>query len=290
MTTIEHRGVKIAFEEHGSEGRGAQDSRLPIVLGHSFLCDGEMWREQLPALSGDHRVINVDFRGHGRSSRLTAPFTLYDAVSDVIAVLDELGIERAVWCGLSIGGMVALRAALAHPERVAGLILLDTDAGPETLGHRLKYRAMGAFAKRFGLGPLLPSVARLMFAATTRREQPALVAEWKARFAAVDVPSALHGLDALIRRDSLLGRLPEIAVPTLLLVGEEDRSLPVPFSRRIHERLSDSSLEIIPGAGHLSALEQPARVNEAITAFLAARASALGGGHTATEPKTGAAS
>ncbi|MFG6137359.1 alpha/beta fold hydrolase [Halomonas sp. B23F22_10] len=267
MTLVENRGVRIALEDHGSEAT----PRLPIVLGHSFLCSGEMWREQLPALDGERRIINIDFRGHGGSSHLSEPFTLYDAVSDVIAVLDELGIERAVWCGLSIGGMVALRAALEHPERVAGLILMDTDAGPETLVHTLEYRAMGAVARRFGLGPLLPSVARLMFSATTRREQPALVAEWKARFASVDVPSALLGLDALIKRDSLLERLAEIDVPALVAVGEEDRSLPVPFSRRLHERLPDSRLAIIPAAGHLSALEQPERVNAAIAGFMASR-------------------
>ncbi|MBB3139893.1 alpha/beta fold hydrolase [Halomonas organivorans] len=281
MPQVEHRGVTIAFEEHGREGGGEQSQRLPIVLGHSFLCSGEMWREQLPALACDYRVVNVDFRGHGRSSQLDEPFTLYDAVADVIAVLDELGIQQAVWCGLSIGGMVALRAALEHPERVAGLILFDTDAGPETLAHKLKYRAMGACARRFGLRPLLPSVARLMFAATTRRENPALVDEWKQRFADIHVPSALLGLDALIKRDSLLERLAEIEVPSLVIVGEEDRSLPVPFSQRIHERLPGSSLEIIPGAGHLSALEQPARVNEVIREFLAAQATSADDGRDA---------
>lgn len=283
MPQVENRGVTIAFEEHGTEGHGerADEQALPIVLGHSFLCSGEMWREQVPALAGDRRVVNVDFRGHGRSGRLDAPFTLYDAVADVIAVLDALGIQRAIWCGLSIGGMVAMRAALEHPERVAGLILLDTDAGPETLAHRLKYRAMGACARRFGLRPLLPSVARLMFAATTRRENPALVEEWKQRFADIHVPSALLGLDALIERDSLLDRLGEIQVPSLVIVGEEDRSLPVPFSRRIHERLPGSTLAIIPGAGHLSALERPAPVNEAITGFLAALATSADDGRDA---------
>lgn len=262
MTIVDHQGVRIAVEDRGTG--------VPIVLGHSFLCSGEMWRAQVPVLAENYRVINPDFRGHGRSSHLAAPFTLYDAVDDVIAVLDELGIERAIWCGLSIGGMVALRAALASPERVAGLILMDTDAGAETLGHTLKYRAMGAIARAVGLRPLLPSVARLMFGATTRRERPALVEEWQARFADIHVPSALLALDALIRRDSLLSRLPEIRVPSLVLVGEEDRSLPVPFSRRLHDRLPESTFRLIPGAGHLAALEQPERVNQALRDFLAA--------------------
>ncbi|MEQ6890271.1 alpha/beta fold hydrolase [Halomonas sp. CS7] len=264
MTGIEHRGVRIAFEESGTG--------LPIVLNHSFLCSGAMWRAQVPALASDHRVINVDLRGHGGSGHVIEPFTLDDAVSDVIAVLDALGIEQAIWCGLSIGGMVALRAALNHPGRVAGLILMDTDAGAETAWHKVKYHAMGAGARAFGFRPLLPAIVGLMFGATSRRVNRPLVNEWRARFAENHVPSMLFCLEALIQRDSMLDRLHEIQVPALVLVGKEDRSLPVALSRRIHERLPDSIFMVIPEAGHLATLEQPGRVNEAIAGFLATQA------------------
>ena len=260
MTVVENRGVEIFFEDTGAGP--------PLILGHSFLCSGKMWREQVPVLAAKYRVINPDLRGHGRSGRVADPFSLYDAVSDVTTVLDELGIERATWCGLSIGGMVALRAALSCPDRVAGLVLLDTDAGRESVPHKLKYHAMGAGVRVLGLGPFLPSIARLMFGATTRRENPALVNEWKAECAALHVPSALRCLAALMQRDSLLGRLKEIGVPALVLVGEEDRSLPVALSRRIHDRLPNSAFEVISAAGHLSPLERPAQVTDAILRFL----------------------
>jgi pimeloyl-ACP methyl ester carboxylesterase len=191
----------------------------------------------------------------------------------VVAVLDQLGIERAIWCGLSIGGMVALRAALTCPERVSGLMLLDTDAGAETALRKVKYRAMGAGARAVGIGPFLPSVTRLMFGAATRRRQPELVGEWKREFAGVHVPSILRGLDALVRRDSLLERLGGIDVPALVLVGKDDRSLPPPVSRRIHASLPNSTFTVIAGAGHLSALEQPAAVTGAMLSFLTAHAS-----------------
>lgn len=158
MTIVQNRGIEIFFEDSGAGP--------PVVLGHSFLCSGKMWREQVPALAAKFRVINPDLRGHGRSGHVARPFSLYDALSDVIAVLDQLGIERASWCGLSIGGMVALRAALARPDRVAGLILLDTDAGAETAPRKLKYHAMGAGVRVIGLRPFLPSITRLMFGAT----------------------------------------------------------------------------------------------------------------------------
>jgi pimeloyl-ACP methyl ester carboxylesterase len=97
---------------------------------------------------------------------------------------------------------------------------------------------------------------------------PYWVMEWRDRFAQVDVPSTITCLDALIKRDSIVERLPEIHVPTLVLVGKEDQSLPVPISRRIHDGLPASEYFEIPGAGHLSALEQPNVVNDTIVQFM----------------------
>ena len=111
MPSIERDCLKIHFEDLGSGP--------PVVLGHSFLCSGEMWSPQVPKLAERHRVINIDERGHGHSGKLSEPFDLYDMVDDVLAVLDHLGIKNAVWAGLSIGGMVALRAALAFPDHAA---------------------------------------------------------------------------------------------------------------------------------------------------------------------------
>lgn len=261
MAVVDNQGQQIFFEDIGS---GA-----PVVLGHSFLCTGEMWREQVRALAGSYRIINPDLRGHGKSGPAHRPFSLYDAVTDVIAVLDLLGIERAVWCGLSIGGMVALRAALSHPDRVSALVLLDSDAGSEAMLRKLKYRAMGVGARTVGLRPFLSAIARLMFGSTTRRQNPALVREWRSIIAAVDVPSALNCLGALMDRDSVVRRLREIEVPCLVMVGEEDRSLPPVLSRRIHEGLRDSTFMVLRQTGHLSALEQPGQVNDALATFLA---------------------
>lgn len=271
MAIAEHQGQHIFFDDVGCGS--------PVVLGHSFLCTGEMWREQIRVLANRYRFINPDLRGHGRSGPAYRPFSLYDAVEDVIAVLDLLRIERAVWCGLSIGGMVAIRAALTHPDRVAALILLDSDASSETPLRKLKYRAMSVGARSIGIRPFLSSITRLMFGSTTRRQNRELVRQWRGVFAAVDVLSALKCLDALMYRDSVLPRLPEIGVPSLVMVGEEDRSLPPALSRRIHEGLPDSTLRVVRRAGHLSALEQPTQVNDAIAGFLGARLASVAAWH-----------
>jgi len=260
MPSIERDCLKIHFEDLGSGP--------PVVLGHSFLCSGEMWESQVPVLADRYRVINIDERGHGRSGNLAEPFDLYNMVDDVVAVLDHLGIESAVWAGLSIGGMVAMRAAITVPNRVSGLILVDTHAGAETPYKKLKYRAMAIGVKTIGARPFLPAISKLMFGITTRRRDPELVKVWEERFASVDVPSMLLGLRALVRRDSVVDRLRSIEIPSLVIVGDEDVSLPVTCSKEIADSLPNSSLVVIPESGHLSSLEQPEAVTKAMQRFL----------------------
>jgi len=260
MPSIERDCLKIHFEDLGSGP--------PVVLGHSFLCSGEMWESQVPVLADRYRVINIDERGHGRSGNLAEPFDLYNMVDDVVAVLDHLGIESAVWAGLSIGGMVAMRAAITVPNRVSGLILVDTHAGAETPYKKLKYRAMAIGVKTIGTRPFLPAISKLMFGITTRRRDPELVKVWEERFASVDVPSMLLGLRALVRRDSVVDRLRSIEIPSLVIVGDEDVSLPVTCSKEIADSLPNSSLVVIPESGHLSSLEQPEAVTKAMQRFL----------------------
>jgi pimeloyl-ACP methyl ester carboxylesterase len=141
MPYLQRGHRRIFYEDTGSGGA--------ILLGHSFFCSGEMWREQVPALARSHRVINVDLRGHGRSSPVRESLDLYDLVDDALALLDHLKIERAIWAGLSVGGMIALPAALDFPARVGALILLDTDA--ERSWIKIKHRSMGTATRLVGL-------------------------------------------------------------------------------------------------------------------------------------------
>lgn len=260
MPYIEHKKRQIYFEDTG-------DGPV-LVLGHSFLCSTEMWCEQIGPLAEAHRVVNIDYRGHGRSDPGDEPFTLYDLLDDTLAILDHLEIESAVWGGLSTGGMVALRAALTTPDRVRGLILMDTDAGAERRVVAMKYRAMIAGARIVGIRPLIPLVLPLMFGRTTLRNNRALVEQWRPKLMEPDIATISRWAEALINREPLLPRLSEIDVPTLVVVGSEDKSLPPSLSREMDKRLPDSELVVVPEAGHLSALEQPEAVTAAILEFL----------------------
>ncbi|MDX1459071.1 MAG: alpha/beta fold hydrolase [Marinobacter sp.] len=260
MPTIDRGSQRLYFEVTG-EGPA-------IVLGHSFLCSGAMWAPQIEALSAHHRVINVDLRGHGQSGPVDGIFDLYDLVDDVLAVLDHLQVNKAIWAGLSIGGMVAIRAAIRNPDRVAGLMLLDTHAGAETWPNRAKNLVMTAMAKRVGVARLSPVIAHMFFCSHTRRHNPALVRAWQERFAEVPLASALRGAEALKQRDSVLGQLADIRAPALVIVGEKDEPLPPRYSRQLAREIPDSSLIVVPGAGHLSNLEQPEAITSAILSYL----------------------
>ncbi|WP_193165448.1 alpha/beta fold hydrolase [Microbulbifer hainanensis] len=260
MPSVQHDGYQIHYQCSGSGPA--------LVLLHSFLCDGEMWKEQLAPLAEHYRVINIDIRGHGQSSTADKPLDIYDLVDDVVAVLDQEGIDKAIWAGLSIGGMIALRAAIKVPERVDSLLLLDTHAGTETRFKIFKYRMLVALVKLFGIKPLLPAVSKMMFGRHTRQNQPALVEYWQQKFSAMSLVSIDRVCLALCQRDSLKTQLTGISQPALVLVGEEDASLPPPCSEALAQRLPNATLEIIPQAGHLSTLEQPAAVTQSMLEFL----------------------
>lgn len=260
MPSVEREGIKIHYEV---SGRGP-----PVVLAHSFLCSGAMWAPLLPALSPRYLLVNVDTRGHGASGAVARRCTVEDVLRDHLAVLDALGIARATWAGLSLGGMVALRAAIDAPERVDALVLIDTDAGSETLGARAKHAVLGLLARTVGVKPVIPRIAKLMFGRTTLRDNAALVAAWNARFASVHIPSVLNVLAATDGRPDLRPSLGRIAVPALVIVGAEDRALPPARSRRLAAALSSARFVEVPGAGHLSALEAPAAVGTAMAQFL----------------------
>jgi len=260
MSTIVRDGITLYYEVSGSGP--------PIVLTHSFLCDGSLFEAQVPVLARSHRVVNVDLRGHGRSGAAESAFSIQDLVDDVLVILDAERIEKAVWMGLSIGGFLSLRAALTRPERVRALILMDTDAGPESAWNKVQYKAMYWLYEAFGARIIVSRVLPIMLGRTTLRSRPQIVAWFRRLLLDARVKSMGSAIEAIMGRDDVSERLGEIRVPTLVLVGEEDAALPVSKSEVIARRVPGAELQIIPQAGHLSAAENPEAVTLALTGFL----------------------
>jgi pimeloyl-ACP methyl ester carboxylesterase len=233
-----------------------------------------MWREQVEALSSDHRVITPDLRGHGETTATNEPATMEMMAADVNALLAELGVARAVVGGLSMGGYVAFAFYELFPQRVESLILADTRAQSDTEEARRTREETAERALNEGMQAIADAMLPKLLAPTTLKQKPEIVARVREMILAnkpVGAAAALRGMALRKDQTALLSR---IVVPTLILVGNDDVLTPPGDSEVMHDGIRGALLEIIQGAGHLSNIEQPAQFNQALVSFLDERSSA----------------
>ena len=260
---VDADGVELYAEDSGPLGAPA------VLFGHSLVCDGRMFEHQVAALSERYRVINLDFRGHGRSGVPERAYSIYDQALDYGRVLDALAIERAAIVGLSMGAMAALRFAHRHPERVAAMVLMDTSHRPETRAKRLKYRLMVAAVRRIGMHPLIVrETTKILFGKSYRTHHPAQVDLWAERFAALDPEGISKATEMVVSRDDALPLLSSLRMPALVVVGAEDVATPPHYAIDMARRLPNARLERIARAGHLSTIEAPQATSALIASFL----------------------
>lgn len=259
MAFFEHDGVNIFFEDSGGDGP-------PTLWSHGFLMDHTMFDEQVAALDG-YRHIRWDERGFGQTNA-TGPFSYWDSADDAVALLDHLGIGEAVFAGMSQGGFLSLRAALAHPDRVRALVLIDTQAGTEDPAVMESYEAMmeaiahGDEETRSGVFDI---VASLIIG------DPDLSAGWKAKWMADDGGRIIYPGGALLERDDITARISEIGCPAIIIHGTEDAAIPMDKAEQLRAELSDCrDLVPIEGAAHASNMSHPEPVNDAVRGFLQA--------------------
>jgi pimeloyl-ACP methyl ester carboxylesterase len=228
------------------------------------MMDRTMFAPQLEGLSDEFRVIAFDQRA--RTKRWRGPYDLDDLADDALQLLDGLEIDKVVLGGMSMGGFMALRFALRHPKRLAGLILIDTMAEAPISPHEELFHGL-----KDG-GPLSEEIvewhADIVFGETTKRDDPELVEHWKDRWRALEGASVYWESNSWLRREDVSNRLDAIAVPSLVVHGEEDALLPMSSAEETAERLPNGSLARIQRAGHTSNCERPDLVNRAIRSFL----------------------
>ena len=259
MPYAEVRGQRLYYEDSGGPD-------VPIVLGHGFLMDSDMFGPQVAALGARRRVITWDQRGHGRTAWDGDPFTYWDSADDLAALLDHLGIEQAVVGGMSQGGFVALRFALRYPGRAKALILIDSQSGLEDPEKVSQYDAMHEVWVGSGPSDQLLDMVAAIIVGNHAPESAAWIAKWKAMDPAMLTPI----YRTLIDRDDVTSRLSEIKVPVLVVHGTDDVAIDMSVAEDMCARLADCRLVKIPGAGHASNETHPAPANRAIQEFLAA--------------------
>ena len=255
------RGLPMAYDDVGAG--------TPVVFLHGFPLDRRMWAEQLEALVGHARGIAPDLRGFGETAP-APPYSMDQYADDVVALLDALAVERAVVAGLSMGGYVAFALWRRHPDRVRALVLADTRAAADTDEVRERRRLLAALARERGSRAVADAQIEGLVGKSTRRERPEVAQILHRMLAAAPVPGIVGALEAMMARPDSTPTLATIAVPTLVVVGDEDALTPAAEARAMQGAIPGSRLAVIAGAGHVSNVERPAEFNRLLRDFLAA--------------------
>ena len=264
MKTLKLPAGAIAYDVRGDGP--------PVLFLHAFPLDHGMWDGETQALQGTHQVIRFDCRGFGASPPGEGLLTMERIADDGAALLDHLGIGRAVVCGLSMGGYAAFAMVRRHADRLKGLVLADTRPGPDSAEGRQARATLAEKVGREGAGPAAEAFLPKLLGETTQRERPALVARVRDTILGSTPRGLMDALAGLAARADSTPTLREIRVPTLIVCGIEDILTPVSDSKAMNEAIPASRLEILAGAGHLANLETPAAFQGALLTFLASLA------------------
>ena len=253
-------GASIHYEESGQ-------GTPPVVLLHGFPLDSRVWKAQREALADRHRVIMPDLRGFGRSAS-DDPFTMESIADDVHALLEDLGALPCVLGGLSMGGYVALAYAKKYPADLAGLLLIDTRAEADTPEGREGRQKMIDLVRQKGPSAVAEGMMSKMLAPDRAASSPALARELRTIMEAQPPRTIENALAAMRDRPDFRDDLPSIPVQTLILVGDADAITPPAVAEALNKGIPKSKLITIPGAGHMTPMEQPEQVNRAIRDFV----------------------
>lgn len=254
-------GAGIARELHVTD-RGPRQ-HTPVVLIHGFSIDQRMWRDDIEALAQTRRVITYDLRGFGQAP---PPDPDRSHPDDLLAVFDALGIDRAIVVGLSLGANIAMNFALTHPERLAGLVLASPGLPGATSAHPRPPEQVAAVARAEGVDAALAFWGRHELFAPTRRvpEASALLDEMLADY------SGVHWSGAAVTPPlaPIADQIRAIAVPVLIVNGADELAGYLDLGERVHTEIPGSERVVIPRAGHMVNIDNPAEFQRAVLEFL----------------------
>jgi 3-oxoadipate enol-lactonase len=255
--------ITVSYTDEGKNGAPA------IIFIHGFPFNKSMWNKQVGALEDNYRVIAYDIRGHGNTETGNGDFSIDLFVKDLLALMDNLKIDKTMLCGLSMGGYIALNAIENYPQRFNALILSDTHCIADTPEAKDKRMKAIESIRKSGSEKYADENIKNLFAPesfTSRKEEVAYVREMIIK---TSEQSLCKTLLALSVRKETCTKLSEIKVPVLIMVGKEDKITPPAAAQLMHEKIKNSFLRIIDYAGHLSNMENPGEFNEYLNKFVA---------------------
>ena len=254
--------TQIAYSDHGIG--------LPVIFLHAFPLNRTMWEGDIAALLDEqrYRLVALDWRGFGESD-VTGEITTMDILAgDVVALMDHLGIEQAVLCGLSMGGYVAFACWRQYAQRIGGLILADTRPSADTPETQANRENVARLAETQGITAVADLQLPRLISDYTRQHDP-LVETRIRQMMNTATPSGIAAASrGMARRADSSDLLAGISCPTAVITGQQDAIIPLSESQAYAERIPGAQFVTIPNAGHLSNLEQPDTFLATISSFL----------------------
>lgn len=251
-------GTILSYQERGA-GK-------PLVLLHGFPLDSRIWREQIAALSDRFRVIAPDLRGFGESES-DERFTMASLADDVHTLLAGLGALPCVLGGLSMGGYVALAYAKKYANDLLGLALIDTKAEGDTTQGKEGRQKMIELVRSQGSKAVAEQMMPKMLAPDADTPRPHVKRELNEIMNAQSPLTIEHALGAMRDRPDFVADLPSLVFPTLVIVGEHDAITPPAAAEGMSKAIARSTYVVVRGAGHMSPMEQPQQVTDALRRF-----------------------
>lgn len=254
-------GTTLCFDDWGQ-------GDLPILFIHGFPFDKSCWHPQMKVLKTHYRVIAYDIRGFGKSSISHEIPDMEIYADDLIRFMDQLGIQKAIVCGLSMGGYILLNAVHRFQERFQAIILCDTQCNGDTPETREKRNDSIAQVMSGQLNVFADQFMSKLFNPDFVTPESALYARVKHIILSTSPETITGALNALKSRKDMCAELHIITVPTLIICGEQDKLTPMAKSEALQQVIAGAELYPIPEAGHLSNLEQPEHFNRGLRTFL----------------------
>ena len=263
MATAAVNGITVGYDDRGDRDGTA----LVLIHGHPF--DRTMWTPQAARFAAaGYRVVTADLRGYGESEVVPGITPLEVFARDTAALMDHLGLDRAVVGGLSMGGQIVMEFYRLFPERAAALVLADTFPREETAEGKAVRNGMADRLLREGMGGYADEVIDRMVAPYNIVRQPEVAAHVLRMMRSAPPQGAAAALRGRAERPDYCDLLAKVTVPTLVVVGADDEYTPVSDAEYMHAQLPDSTLAVIEGAAHMPNLERTDEFDSALAGFL----------------------
>lgn len=259
--TINVNNFNLSYDDIG-------DGSIPIIFLHGYPFDKTMWRGQLDFLKSSYRAIACDIRGFGKSTDEESPLSIDLFADDLIQFMDKLNIDKAIICGLSMGGYIALNLIKRFPSHFEALILCDTQCIADTTEGKEKRYEIIEEIEAYGVTNFNEGFINKVFHKDSITNKKELVDQLRSVVFSNSKNSITKGFAALAEHSETCSILGDISIPTLIICGREDQVTPLAQSEYMNKHIKKSILHVIENAGHVSNLEQPKEFNKYLSEFL----------------------